>query len=270
MKKYFFFLFVAMLCVGVISCNKDNDDSKSDNDNNTEQPSSNNNKIKLISAIQLEYSDGECYKIYLSYDEKGRLVKISHGDEFHSWTYTENSIEALEYIKGDGECVTYCTLNEDDYIKSYNCPFWEPNGCTVDFTYDNSYYLVSTNYSVEGSHSANWQGGNLVQIQTPWGGNAYCSYNNITNKTNLDLNWFITELAGNEIYTDLVGFDTTFSIVALTATGYTGKTNRNFLTQIKEIDGEETNIDNYTWQYDNNGYPISCRIGDETITFYYD
>ena len=220
-------------------------------------------------VFQLKYSDDEYWEIYFNYDEEGRLIKISDDEEYHSWAYKENSIVALEYIKGDGECTTTCILNNDNYIKSYSCPFWEPDGCTVDLTYNASNHLVSTYYSVEGTHSANWQDGNLVQIQTPWGSNAYCSYNNVENRTNLDLNWFVTELLSAEIYTDLVGFDSYFTIVALAATGYTGKTNRNFLTQIKEIDGDETDIYNYTWKYDNNGYPISCHSGEDTITFYY-
>lgn len=135
MKKLFYILFVATLCVGLVGCEVENNKSKKDKNDDTENVDDNDNNSSSNSKEKLIVGTWELYKDYdVEYDEyyyydDGEFVQFKsngigyyyeEGESKEDWFEFEWEIEGSKlYIDeedGDWWCAIIKDLNNKELI----------------------------------------------------------------------------------------------------------------------------------------------------------
>lgn len=211
------------------------------------------------------------------YNNNALLQKITiTPDHYWEWTYSENEIVASEVCIYEEDASSNianicCSIDKTGYVTSYK-GWWQ----NATFNYDNHGYLSSSYIAsiagdgvpfVDDTFSFSWLNGDLTQITSVNEGSIICRYNNIRQLTNLDLNWLVSL---DTSYGEFLGGDIALSMIGLATQGFMGCTNTNYLTHI----GVGSKNYYFTWEYDDYGYPISCKLSGDSepviITFKYE
>lgn len=281
MKNYLF-CFGALICASIVilsSCS--NDSSGYKNDSVTKQ--------RLVSEINMDIDRGMHYvDVYLEYDYKNRVSKVTYIDEYPEHGYGETSvfeisyydtgfnnqtIEMIEYSDLEMEARVNINLNRSGYIENLE-RHYPDSGYTanIEYLFDKIGRLVlarsgeADEYTHETEYG--WENSNVVSVLS------YTGYDNMVSKLlrdsenhnliNVDLNRFILMADGSPA--GITDYGANYCIWFL---GLKGTKSANYITNINttymfKSDSDFLEFEEYedrtklTWMYDN-GCPVKCQ-----------
>lgn len=287
MKNYLF-CFSALICTSVVilsSCS--NDSSGYKNDSVTKQ--------RLVSEINMDIDRGMHYvDVYLEYDYKNRVSKVTYIDEYPEHGYGETSVFEISYYDtgsnnktiemiiedrstGDSdlelETRVNINLNRNGYIENVERNYIHL-GYTenVEYLFDKIGRLVLARYDEADEYTREteygWENSNVVSVLSYTG-----DYNMESkllmdsenhNLINVDLNRFILMADGSPA--GITDYGANYYIWFL---GLKGTKSANYITNINttymfKSDSDFLEFEEYedrtklTWMYDN-GYPVKCQ-----------
>lgn len=239
------------MCVNFVSCS-----------NNEDEPETNEegivtNEKKLIS-IEEEYdNDGDLYIYSFAYDNKNRVISVTEKDYYYETPKTTViNIEWKDNLiveSRKGESLTL-TLTDERIIKGESS---DEDGCNYSFAYDSSKKLSASehyhsNYYDNSSCSYSWDNGKLVKYTyTDDYDNEeiQIKYNGQTCKGFFPL-W--GSLVEDDCYTLLAHPE------------LVGLRNNYLPSQTIEKDEDDTDISNFAYTFDKEGYLESCTISSSS------
>ena len=255
-----------------------------------------NEKTKLVKTMSYYFEEFKgketCIVVYTYiYDDKKNLIRIDKknliGNEFmdnvNTFTYENSRIRQDFIYEGKPESRKIYTLDNNDYVTRIdNYDGLINRGWHTILEYSNGYLVKATyNRSDNDSPSSNtcvWENGNLIKINHAEGYTTTFTYGNVENKLNvnlpcysdLDTDWisetgmFFQFFYSRNNLSYILGLSPTLKLKGV-------MTSKNLPIKITYPAYGETQIVNFSYTFDSDGYPTEIRANyeDKYIITYY-
>ena len=255
-------LMAVMSCVSVV-CSCGDDDGSSDTPSYASKK-----KLVNLKGRHQGYDD-----INVCYDDKGRLLEIS-------WELYKNDPGAMDFdwknnriffsgVDNVQRGVSYASLVLDKYGRISQMTFdedlYQDMPLYYKYIYSNDGYLSEIIVGLVGKDetytvaSLNYEDGLLKSFQYDGGQYTFKYYQVIDNPANIIPEYRCV----NRFFPWLLNAENVGSV--LLSSGLFGKVFNKMISFVKNE--EERDESKFTYRYDEDGFPISCTAGLETVTF---
>ena len=238
MKKLFLIVAAMFAVVSFSACSDDDENGEGSN-------------TSIVSQIIQQDEDGETLVWKFDYDNQGRVVKMTYGDEYTKFTYSGNKVTITEYYMGEN-LVYNAALNEQGYITTVN----DTDGSVSNYSYDKNGYLSKLSWGSDGYLQCTWNNGDLINEHRT--GSDPMDYNyeytNYTGKQNIDIFAFVYGYAHVD--------DPEF----IGAVGLVGRKNAHLIKSFASRDGGDMSFD---YELDGNGNPTKVTMTSQYETTIY-
>lgn len=115
------------------------------------------NNTSIVNRIIRQNEDGTTLIWNFDYDNQGRIVQMTYGDQYTKFAYSEDKVIITVLYMGE-RFVYNALLNEQGYIAT----LYDIDGSTSNYSYDKSGYLSIFTCGDDGNLQCIWNNGDLI------------------------------------------------------------------------------------------------------------
>lgn len=238
MKKLFLIVAAMFAAVSFSACSDDDENGGGSH-------------TSIVSQIIQQDEDGTSLIWKFDYDNQGRVVQMTYGDEYTKFTYSEGKVIITECYMGEN-FVYNALLNGQGYITTLT----DTDGSISNYSYDKNGYLSILTWGDDGNLQCSWNNGDLINEHR-------------TGSDPMDYNYEYTNYPAKQnidIFAFMYGYCHVDDPEFIGAVGLVGRKSAHLIKSFASQDGGNMS---FTYELDGNGNPTKVTMASqyETTTY---